>query len=56
MYTCTERDRTKNQRIKRGYKGTESVGGKGESDMERWRKWGSGGNEKGCSKVTRDEG
>jgi len=32
MYTCAERERTKNLRIRRGYKGTKSVSG-GEGDL-----------------------
>lgn len=51
-----ERDCTKNQRIKRGYKGTKRVSRSGESDLNRSRGGEKFGEvERRMQQITRDE-
>jgi len=58
MYACAERDRTKNQRINRKYKGTEGVSGEREGDLIRsyTERRGNGGDERGEEDVASNEG
>lgn len=61
MYACAERDRTKNQRINRKYKGTEGASGeRGGSDLKLYGETGETGamkvERRRMQQVTRDEG
>ena len=56
MYTCVEREQTKNLRIRRGYKGTKSVSREGNlilSDTESERKEARREREDGASNERR---
>ena len=53
MYTYVERERTKSLRIRRGYKGTKSVSGKGDLVLS---DTGGGEGNRRKEEATRDEG